>query len=65
MSAKKIKLHSGPWNGRSIEDIGTVEIKMCIKNPTTGNTGIAVYIPDESRKNAFWERNEWFGKCIN
>lgn len=62
---KKINLHSGPWNGRTIEDLGTVEIKMTIKNPETEVTGVAVYLPDESRKNAFWERNEWHENCIN
>jgi len=59
MSADKILLQSGPWHDRYTDDLDTVEIKMVIKNPANGQTGIAIYIPETSRDVAHWDRNEW------
>ena len=60
--SKKITLQSGPWHGRRIKDLGTVEIKMHIENQQTNETGIAIYLPDAKRENAHWDRNEWADK---
>lgn len=59
MLAERILLQSGPWHDRYIDDLDTVEIKMVIKNPANGQTGIAIYIPETSRDVAHWDRNEW------
>jgi hypothetical protein len=59
MLAEKILLQSGPWHDRYIDDIETVEIKMAIKNPSNGQTGIAIYLPETTRDVAHWDRNEW------
>lgn len=68
---KRIRLHSGPWNGKVIEDSGAVRICLGIATKWEGNrpavgarVGNAVYEPDADRKHAHWSHNEWDGICI-
>lgn len=59
-----ITLISGPYNGRQIEDSGTVVIRMCIYDPAPvkgAKVGEARYEPSEDRSVAFWEGNTWLG----
>jgi len=54
-----ILLQSGPWHDKYIDDLGTSEIKMPIENRKTNESGVAVYIPEETRDVAHWSHNEW------
>lgn len=62
-----MRLIGGPWNGRIIHDIGTVNQKMVIysefdedRKPIPGcKTGYAIYEPNEDRMHSFWLTNVW------
>lgn len=58
-------LSNGPYNGRDIEDSGTVIVRMAIYDggKVVGATiGEAIYEPDENRERAFWSHNNWLGR---
>jgi hypothetical protein len=60
-------LINGPYNGREIEDAGTVVVNMCIYDPCqrVGSIGgIARYEPSADRSLAFWEGNTWSGPIV-
>jgi hypothetical protein len=57
---KKMTLINGPYNGREIEDAGTVEIRMGIRDGDM--VGHALYEPSVDRRLAFFEGNTWLGK---
>ena len=60
-----IYLINGPWNGRLIQDLGTVTQKMVIYAcgaPTPGTEiGYALYEPNVERTLSFWSHNVWEG----
>jgi hypothetical protein len=60
-----MKLINGPYNGREIEDSGTVRLRMCITEDGTSRKGVrcgtALYEHSEDRSMAFWSHNEWDG----
>lgn len=59
-----ITLVNGPYNGRKIDDAGTVTIRMCIYDPAPvvgAKTGHATYEPSKDRARAFWLDNTWSG----
>jgi len=60
-------LINGPYNGREIEDAGTVTLAMCIYDPCEcvgAIGGIARYEPSPDRSLAFWEGNTWSGPIV-
>lgn len=60
-----MKLINGPYNGREIEDSGTVVVNLCIYDGgerVGAIGGIARYEPSADRSMAFWEGNTWNGK---
>ena len=64
---KSIKLINGPYDGRVIDDSGSVLICMALS--TDGETpgakiGSAIYGPSGDRACAFWEGNEWLGTLV-
>ena len=63
-----ITLHGGPYNGRCIEDLGMVQIKMGIAErwpqQPGDESGFAVYEPNKDRTRAFWLVNVWDGKHV-
>ena len=63
-STSFITLQGGPFNGRLIEDLGKVEIRIWISRPPHEEgceCGYARYEPSEDRGDAFWEGNVWDG----
>lgn len=57
-------LIGGPYNGRVLEDSGTVTIRMLLLDGGRvkgARCGEAVYEPDDERKHAFWLENRWDG----
>lgn len=58
-------LTNGPWDGRVIEDSGSVTIRMCIYHLGSAKIGEqmgeAIYEPSEDRRRAFWSHNVWLG----
>lgn len=64
MNIKKIKLINGPYNGREIEDVGTVIIRMDVSTngEMPGATiGDATYEPNDDRSLSFWNGSDWIG----
>lgn len=61
-----MQLINGPYNGRMIEDLGTVEQRMAIYRPNQQKTecGVAVYEPGDGRKESFWSHNVWDGSTL-
>jgi hypothetical protein len=76
---KLITLHGGLWNGATIEDSGTVVVKIGIasawddtpngRRPRIGaRVGYAIYEFDdrsEARADAFWLTNHWDEVCLD
>lgn len=64
----QIELVSGPYNGRRIEDLGTVAIRMEIAErwpqQDGDKCGAAVYEPNAERTHAFWLNNVWDGTHV-
>ncbi|WAC21015.1 hypothetical protein OVA24_06415 [Luteolibacter sp. SL250] len=68
---KRITLHGGPCDNRTIRDIGTVAIRMSIadqwigKRPVIGaRCGLAIYEPTPCRTRAHWLTNVWQGRIV-
>jgi len=67
-----ITLHGGPYNGRTIRDLGSVRIRMGIADCYEGNKpaigarcGTAIYEPTEDRARAHWLTNDWDGRIVD
>lgn len=59
-----MKLINGPYDGREIEDLGSVVVRMAVYDGglIPGATiGEAIYEPNETRELAFWSDNRWMG----
>jgi hypothetical protein len=60
-------LINGPYNGRQIEDSGTVIVSMSVYDGgyrVGAKLGTARYEPSVDRRLAFWEGNTWHGELL-
>jgi hypothetical protein len=67
----KIELIGGPLCGTILDDRGTALIRMGVASEWTGDRpkigsmlGEAIYLPEDGRKTAFYQRTDNVGECV-